>query len=439
MENHQYEQKFAAHDSTLVVYRYIGFGSANRAKRTGSNVKRAGPHRMAVWRISGTHCASFMGYKLVAHAAQGEYAYTLKPNSLNDFIICMREVLFRISSGLPEHWNILSIRDGGRKCHSGLVALRLLWSIMFVVVNLHPGHGSLPFILSVLNQAIARIFAYHGSFIEGFETVGLSISRLPRAITPQTCLPALLRIYPHEDIVMLQGRRANVRPEARLMTGRIVNFDTLTDLRNALGSNFQSYSKNQVVEPIPMKELHKADPELPKVTVDSAGASLRESAGSRLEEPEPEPTQDIPMALPPRPDTPTSVAESENESLDDGGNKPSLTPEEAALRISRAWRRSVKREEQRQRISDFDHGGQLYEQYRQHFPRVGIKTPERDKLGLKLIRGPCISIVLGLQLLVEEVDAYVEALDEDIHAPGLTPSQLATTQESIKERKKKAE
>ncbi|KAG8760323.1 hypothetical protein FRC11_000564 [Ceratobasidium sp. 423] len=377
---------------------------------------------------------------LIKHSAHAEHAYTLKPESLVDFVSCMKEVLVRISNGIPDHWNTLATRDGGRWGHPGHFAPRLLWSIMLVMVNLHPSHESAPFVLNALNQVVARIFSHRDSFAEGAEPLGFSISRLPRTITQQSCLGTLLQTYPHEDVVMLQARKANVRPDAWLLNGKIIKFDTLADLHSTFARHLQPYPKTQVVElnskPVPATELHEVEPELNEITADAVPPISQEDAG--FEPSQVEPTRAMAVVPPPRPDTPASVADSDK-SLDEWDNEPSITPEEAALRLFGVWRRSVKRAEQRQRLSDFDQAGQLYGQYHQHFPKIGAKTPERDKLGLKLIRGPGINIVLGLRLLVEEVDAYVEALDEEIKAPGLTPGQLARTQESIKERKKKAE
>ncbi|CAE6497815.1 unnamed protein product [Rhizoctonia solani] len=376
---------------------------------------------------------------LVMHSTHAGHSYALNAGSLGEFVGHILEILLLISNGIPEHLNVSVVRNGAHKCHPGVIAARLIWSIMFVMVNLHPTHKAVPSVLDALNQAVAHLINFQGSFAEGFQALGFPLSCLPKKIDQQSCLPVLLKTYLHEDVIILQGRGASVHPRSSLFATReIVKFDSLAHLRNLLARSPQRYSGCRVAERssksvnaarscnINLETKGMATTSMPALSVEHVDFQLDES-------------EVIPMTPSSRPDTPISLSDSEGTSLDDWDTQPKLSLQVAALHIFRAWKRSVRREEQRRRLSDFDQEGQLYEQYRQYFPRVGTKSPKRDILGLKLIRGPCINIVLGLRLLAEEIDVYSEALKNDIHAPGLTPAQLASTQESIKQRKKKAD
>lgn len=117
--------------------------------------------------------------------------------------------------------------------------------------------------------------------------------------------------------------------------------------------------------------------------------------------------------------------------------QPTLTREEAVPRIQAAWRRRMKRIQLQP--SDFDEEGQLYEEYSQIFPKPSKKgaVKARDRVSLKLVRGPCLSVVLALRMLVEEMDDYLERLDDELKAPDLKFEDIAKVQKSIQQRKSK--
>ncbi|CAE6538453.1 unnamed protein product, partial [Rhizoctonia solani] len=282
---------------------------------------------------------------------------------------------------------------------------------LVVMVNLRSDHKAARYVQDVLGQFIAKIKKFKSSFIDGFEALGFSITCLPKTVDRKSTLAVLHQLYPHEEVLMLQGRGPKIDPDAALFGGRIIEFNTLDGLRHTLRNGSRPY---------PGKQAARSNAtDLGASAISSEDSDL---AGFQLDEVEA--TQ-----IPPRPATPASIADSEEDEL-----------EYAALRIFGAWKRSVERVEQRKRLWEFDQQGQLYEQYCQSFPRLGKKAPHRDQLHSELIRGPCLSIVFGLRLLAEGIDGYLEALNEEVPVSGLltTPTEVTSFHDSIKKRKMKA-
>ncbi|CAE7084965.1 unnamed protein product [Rhizoctonia solani] len=369
---------------------------------------------------------------LAMHSAHAIPAYTLKPFSLGDFVNRMWVILVRISKRVPECWSIPAVHDGMYKSYSGFITLRLLWSIIFVMVNLRPGHESTRFVQDVLNQFISTMTKFRSSFVDGFKALGFSISSLPRDLDRESVLAALHQVYQHEEVVMLQARGSHNLPDASF-GGKIIEFDTLAELRDALKSGSRPSTDNQAAEPNSQPTNTEG--------ADGPGGSEPNAVSSNPPEISTEPeelqqnheTSETPLAIPPpRPDTPTWICDSED---------TSLSLEDAVSRVSGAWRKMIKRLEQRTRFWEFNKVGRLYEKYRHYLPRLGPNASNRDKLALKLIRGPAFDIILGIKLLVEEVDDYANALSEDVPAPApVSFAQAAiSTQENIEGRRKKIE
>ncbi|GAB1522822.1 hypothetical protein RhiTH_005946 [Rhizoctonia solani] len=387
---------------------------------------------------------------LAMHSIHAEHAYALKPRSLCEFVGRVGQISDRITNGIPKRWTLPITCNGGYQPHPGAIVVRLFWSIVFVMVNLHSSHQSIGSIQEVLVQSIIRIIKFETSLKQGFETLGFSISCLPEIANRSTILANLCRIYRPEEVLMLRERGSSIDPDSLLFPGRTIEFNTLTELRNILVNKgdleLEQSNQHQASESMSketdMMGMHKPQ-ESETNAVDQHSTTISPGGLVESEEFEPEPpgtSQTDSVTLRTRPDTPASIADANAEEVSSGHIiEPKISPEGAALLVYRAWRRSVDREEQRRRLSDFDQAGQLYEQYRPYFPKCGPKAPKRDKVGLRLIRGPCIDVIVGLRALVEEIDTYSEALNEEIQAPGLTPAQVASTQESIKERRKKAE
>ncbi|CAE6415986.1 unnamed protein product [Rhizoctonia solani] len=80
----------------------------------------------------------------------------------------------------------------------------------------------------------------------------------------------------------------------------------------------------------------------------------------------------------------------------------------------------------------YDPEGRLYEEHRLNFLKLGKSATKRDKLALQLSRGPCLSIVLGLQMLVEELEDYLEHIDDNLMRENLSPKDVAELQRSNK-------
>ncbi|CCO36263.1 hypothetical protein BN14_10394 [Rhizoctonia solani AG-1 IB] len=323
------------------------------------------------------------------------------------------------------------------------------WAILFILVNLHSSHESTRYIQDVLVKLITQIIEFEDTFREGFQFLGFSMSCLPAitAVDRISVLSNIHRVYRQEDVVMLRRGKLNTHSDTSSFTGNIIEFNTLTELHvtltHASDSKQDPKDRREDLESSskPVATVDSYEQEEPNIhtigqnsTTDLPGAPQSDQLGE---------SGNIPIdsvTLSTRPDTPVSIANSEvEELLENHGAKPKMSHEDAALLILRAWRRSLNREEQKQRLSDFDPAGRMYQQYHPYFPRCGAKASERDKLGLRLIRGPCIEIAIGLRAISEEIDIYSEILNDDIHAPGLTLAQVASTQESIKERRKKAE
>ncbi|CAE6468490.1 unnamed protein product [Rhizoctonia solani] len=146
---------------------------------------------------------------------------------------------------------------------------------------------------------------------------------------------------------------------------------------------------------------------------------------------------------PSRPETPSDLSDSESQggedAVEDETLDEKLNPDDAAHCIQVAWRRAIKRQAQRRRLHEFSDEGRLYEEHRLSFPKVGKSANERDILALRLVRGPCLSIVLGLQLLIEEMRDYLEHIDENLKEGNLTPKDVEELQKVNKKNQKMIE
>ncbi|KAG8707891.1 hypothetical protein FRC11_007048, partial [Ceratobasidium sp. 423] len=109
-----------------------------------------------------------------------------------------------------------------------------------------------------------------------------------------------------------------------------------------------------------------------------------------------------------------------------------LTPDDAAYRIQVAWRRAIERQAQRGRLHEYSLEGRLYEEHRLNFPKLGRWANERDIWVSRLIRGPCLSIVLALQMLTGEMGDYIEHIDDNLKKEGLSPKDVAEIQKANK-------
>ncbi|CAE6504601.1 unnamed protein product, partial [Rhizoctonia solani] len=109
-----------------------------------------------------------------------------------------------------------------------------------------------------------------------------------------------------------------------------------------------------------------------------------------------------------------------------------LTIDDAAHRIQVAWRGAIERQAQRSRLHEFSPEGRLYEEHRLNFPKAGKSTNKIYIWALRLIRGPCISIVLALQMLADKMVDYLKHVDDNLKGNGLSPKDVAEIQKANK-------
>lgn len=115
--------------------------------------------------------------------------------------------------------------------------------------------------------------------------------------------------------------------------------------------------------------------------------------------------------------------------------KPGTEPEiiskdDAAYRIQSFWRKCLTRRRLRDE-SEFDEEGARYEQFRPLFLVFIKQTKSRERLLLWLLRGPCLSVFLALQTLIQELEEFLENLNNRLKAPGLNPKNIAQVQKEI--------
>lgn len=150
----------------------------------------------------------------------------------------------------------------------------------------------------------------------------------------------------------------------------------------------------------------------------------------------PQDAYEVPLGISPsRPESPIAAADPEAQDeqvIQDENVEAKLTPEDAVLCIQTSWRTASERQAQRRRLNEFDHEGRLYEEYHSHFPKMGKLSTARDMWALRLIRAPCLSIVLALQMLVAEMEEYLEHIDDNLKGENLSLNDVAEIQKTNK-------
>lgn len=229
---------------------------------------------------------------------------------------------------------------------------------------------------------------------------------------------------------MLSGEGDLICPAKQHFVHRIITFRDFADLHIQLCGS----PNEQAATPEIQLQPDHLEPELTtEQALVNASEPLVEAQADDLETP-----NHIEASESPHPEA--SLSQVKYELVDPVGEVSTrLTVNEAAFRIQRALRALMNRRKPRPPPAEFDEEGRIYEQYNQDFFKVGLKTKARDRLGLKLVRGPCISMVIGLQALIEELDDYLEHLGEELQAPGLNTKDLANLQKNIQQRRAKLE
>jgi hypothetical protein len=205
-------------------------------------------------------------------------------------------------------------------------------------------------------------------------------------------------------------------PAIRPLIHRIIQFSDLNDLYAKLNVSLTDSANTELTvlaKPSPPSRsltTEKAvleDPLVPVDTVDTIGAVDTVEA-----------SREAPL-------------EDAAEEIEGDDKQKALSQEEAAARIATAWRnyRAKQRIFQQSKLSE---EGQIYEQFRSFFAILSKKGGKRDGLLQRQIRGPCLSIVIALRILVQELDERLEDLDDALQAPGdLRPKALAEIQKGI--------
>ncbi|KDN40057.1 hypothetical protein RSAG8_08378, partial [Rhizoctonia solani AG-8 WAC10335] len=365
-------------------------------------------------------------------AMHAKYPRRPGPQPIKAFVHHVWVILAQLLKNIPQHWKVLHDDLGAHDPQS--LTSRLIWCISLLAVNLHPAHPALPAIFNVLKDAATedenRI---RTPLITVLADLAINPDTLPIGFNQQLCLTLLTRTFCHEELVMLLGNHGVACPAKQGLITQTIIFNDISHLRAILFDRLSG------------KTTDSSSLNLPELLPDPRGESGEILPDSPLVETTPhhQDAYDVPPDMSPsRPETPLSLPDSEPQDdeifeNEDLGDK--LLPDDAAHCIQAAWRRSVERQAQRRRLNEFDHEGRLYEEHRLNFPKVGKSSTGRDVLALRLIRGPCLSIVLGLQLLMEEMKEYLEHIDDNLKGDGLSPKDVDELQKTNKKNQKMVE
>ncbi|EUC54068.1 UvrD-helicase domain protein [Rhizoctonia solani AG-3 Rhs1AP] len=365
-------------------------------------------------------------------AMHAKYPRRLGPQPIETFVRHVRIILAQLLQSIPEHWKVLHDDIGAHDLES--LTSRLIWSICLLAVNLHPAHPALPAIFNVLKDtAVEEETRVLTPLTIELTNLAINPDTQPVGFNQKLCLTLLTRTFHHEELVMLLGNHGIACPAKQGVISQMIVFNDIPHLRAIL------------VEKLSGKGAESSAHHIAELLPDSGDESGQLPPDSPLVETMPNHQDAYEVALdtsPSRPETPVSLPDSESqddEVVEDEKSEGKLTPEDAAHCIQSAWRRSVEREAQRRRLNEFDLEGRLYEEHRLNFPKMGKSATERDILALRLVRGPCLSIVLGLQMLIEEMKDYLEHIDDNLKAEGLGPKDVDELQKSNKKNQKLVE
>lgn len=213
---------------------------------------------------------------------------------------------------------------------------------------------------------------------------------------------------------------------------RVIPFKDLDDLRTTLGVSAESIVLATSAPPPPTAEptIHEPPSKGPVPDVKNPPQTQTSAIDPKIVLPA-QPVSIPAEGLPPRRGPVLDSKKAEN--LD---TRPTMTLKEAVLRLQAARSRRIRKlQPPPQRVSqlpDFAEGQlyELYDIYGEDFPKLGKKAWEktRDRISWRLVRGPCLYIVLALRMLVDEIDEYVGQLDQELQNPGLDPNGLADIQ-----------
>lgn len=215
---------------------------------------------------------------------------------------------------------------------------------------------------------------------------------------------------------MLSDGDELICPAKKIMVHRIIEFRDLNDLRSQLNGFSVEPEHVPTLDPAPIQARDQVSAEEAPVVFTQATADEVPAMVSTIPQP---------------PDAaPEVVSESASEETKPSAGPQTLSADEAAYRIQSFLGKCLTRQRLRDE-SEFDEEGLCYEQFRPLFLPLVKRKGDRDRLLLKLLRGPCLSIVLALQALTPELEDFLDNLNNRLHAPDLDPKDIAKLQRDI--------
>ncbi|CCO36370.1 TPR and ankyrin repeat-containing protein 1 AltName: Full=Lupus brain antigen 1 homolog [Rhizoctonia solani AG-1 IB] len=381
------------------------------------------------WGYSGLVVPLTWALGLVMHA---KYPKTLSFQPIKTFVRLLRVILFQLLDNLPDHWRTLDKNLSTHETQN--LTSRLIRTINLLAVNLHPSHPALPTVFELLRDITNKAGPIQIPLMNKPVDLGTNPDRLSVALNQRLCLEFLTKTFLDDELVMLLGSYGVACPAKHFFIPETIIFDNMPHLRSILLDRLNRKATGLCPQDLPQSaNLGSLPNEL-----------LPESPVVETAPYHPPDTYEVPVNVSPsRPETPSVLSDSEAQDgedvIEDNVSEDKLTPDDAASCIQVAWRRAIKRQAQRRRLHEFSDEGRLYEENRLNFPKVGKLADKRDILALHLVRGPCLSIVLGLQMLIEEMQNYLEQIDENLKAENLSPRDVEDLQKANKKNQKLVE
>ncbi|KAF8746782.1 hypothetical protein RHS01_11486 [Rhizoctonia solani] len=378
------------------------------------------------WGYSGLVIPLSWASSLTMHA---KYPQTLRHQPIGTFVHRLRLVLMELLRGIPDRWRMLNDALGEYDVQS--LISRLIWATSLLAINLHPAHPVLPTVFGTLRDVGKERGGVQMPLTDEIMALGINPDTLSVSSNQRLCLELLMKTLIHEELVMLLGNAGVACPAKQSLVANTITFDNIPHLQSLLFDRLNRGAADccsqDSPEPFNLQIVPDGLSESPVVECTTYHQTDAHNINISLSGPE------IASALP------DSKSPDEDQLLEDEVLEEKLTPDDAARCIQEAWKKAIKRQAQRHRLHEFSDEGRLYELQRPHFPKAGKSAERRDVLALHLIRGPCLSIVLGLQMLVEEMREYLEHIDDNLKEDNLKPKDVEELQKKNKKNQQKVE
>ncbi|KAF8691973.1 UvrD-like helicase C-terminal domain, partial [Rhizoctonia solani] len=378
------------------------------------------------WGYSGLVIPLSWASSLTMHA---KYPQRLRHQPIGTFVHCLRLVLMELLRGIPDRWRMLNDALGEYDVQS--LISRLIWATSLLAINLHPAHPVLPTVFGTLRDVGKERGGVQMPLTDKIMALGINPDTLSVSSNQRLCLELLMKTLIHEELVMLLGNAGVACPAKQSLVANTITFDNIPHLRSLLFDRLNRGAADccsqDSLEPFNLQIAPDGLSESPVVECTTYHQTDAHNINVSLSGPE------IASALP------DLKSPDEDQLLEDEVLEEKLKPDDAARCIQEAWKKAIKRQAQRHRLHEFSDEGRLYEVQRLHFPKAGKSAERRDVLALHLIRGPCLSIVLGLQMLVEEMREYLEHIDDNLKEDNLKPKDVEELQKKNKKNQQKVE